>query len=486
MRSQIRFLGASAWNVGGVTVSHIIALAMIAYLARHLDARDFGYVAIAMLAVEMSRDFMLGGVPDYLVRERQWHEAFSRSAFVFQILIGLCLALAVAGIGYSLSVLGEEEIGQAMMLVSVIFPIEAAGAVSQARLRFDQRFRHIGTVQVFGALAMAIVAAFSLNLGYGFLAIAHGRIASALVTTGAYLAMAGWRPGFVWNFAPIFAQWRVLSSIVGTRFLGVLNVKVSDLIIGVIGGAALLGAFQLASRLLQSFLQALLAPVQTVMLSSLREQESPDEVREWIIEAFPLLAFIIFPIAIGAMVVSPEIVKILFGEGWNELILPSAILMFALIPASLNYLVYPVAVRFDKAHVAFGLTGFLTVTGSCLFILVSHLGLVAVSVAFVARTLLGSLVSLRLFKTRFGIPIRPFLTACIYPGIGAAAVALLVFLARSNLAIQSQVVALGIYVVIGATGYALVVAVPALRVWREIAASRRRKSSGVTGEVATR
>lgn len=468
MRTQLRFWKTSAWNVGGVGVSHLIILAMTAYLARHLDARDFGYMAIAMLAIEFGRDFVMAGIPDLLVRARSWNASLARSGFSFQLALGIAFAAACAAIGFAVGSLGEGEIGEAMILLSIIFPLEALGAVSLARLRFDHLYRKVAQVQVAGNLAMLLSAVLSIEAGYGFLAIVHSRIVCSAVCALGYLLVAGWVPRLSMDAGPVRENRAALSHIIGTRVLSILNVKSADFIIGMVGGAPLLGAYQLAVRILSSFLQVLLAPVQAVMLSTLRDQEADEDARVRTLDAFRGLAILIFPIAAGTIAVAREAVAVLLGDNWGELVLPTAILMLALIPASINYLLYPVAVRFENARLAFRFTGLLTVMGIVLTLLATPFGLVAVAAAFVARTTIGAIICLAILKHALGFRVWPFLAACIHPALGAVAIIGLIALARNFLVVESELLALCIYVPLGVCAYALLMVGPALHFWRQM------------------
>jgi O-antigen/teichoic acid export membrane protein len=107
MTQARQFLGSSAWSVGSLGVSQAIGLAVLAYMARYLEAHEFGVVAISVLALELTRDLMSAGLPDYLVREKVWHEDIASSAFTFQLLAGMGLGLAMLGAGALVSTDGD-------------------------------------------------------------------------------------------------------------------------------------------------------------------------------------------------------------------------------------------------------------------------------------------------------------------------------------------------------------------------------------------
>jgi O-antigen/teichoic acid export membrane protein len=349
------------------------------------------------------------------------------------------------------------------MVMSVVYLIEAAGSVSHARLRHDLNFRAIGLAQIAGAAATMGIAVIALQAGSGFLALIYCRLGASMVSTAIAISCSAWRPRLTTSLASLRPLLGYAVNVVTTKLLSVLNVKATDLIIGLLGGPALLGAYQLASRLLNFVLQTILSPVQTVCLSLFAKQTTREELQSSLQHALAMLALVVFPIAMGLAVVAPEVVGIIFGPNWGELATPMAVLMLACLPASINYLLYPVLVKLDRTDLAVRFVSMLTVTGIVLTLVTAPFGLLAVAAAFTTRTVVGCLLTLRILRRELGLNIGALLGAVAIPATGTAAVLVTTLALREQVQFLPEFQRLMVLALAGATSYLVVLAL----LWRK-------------------
>jgi O-antigen/teichoic acid export membrane protein len=452
-----QFVTSFGWNTAGIGVGQVLAFGFLAYAARHLDAYAFGLAAICLLVLELTRDLMQAGLPDCLVRDREWNEALARSAFGFQLLLAVGLAGLVVLAGGLVQAIIGSEVGLGLMVIALVYPLEAVGSVPLARLRHRSDYRGVALGQICGGVAALAVGVLALEQGAGFMALLYSRLAQSAATTLGNLVLARWRPVAWGGLAVLRPVVGTAGHIVATRMLSVLNVKATDMIIAVFGGTALLGAYQLASRLLGFVLQVILAPFQAVCLSQLSARADRSAVRPAVVAALRLVALVVFPVATGMAALAPDLVHLLFGPGWLELADPVAILLLAALPASLNYLVYPALVRVDQAHLAtrFALT--LLAIGVGLTLLAAGYGLVAVAGAFSLRTAIGSLVAARLLRSELGLTWRDLRNALTAPAVAVAAMLAVVLLVRPELGELLPIARAVILAAIGAATYTAVV-----------------------------
>ena len=102
MTRKRKLIGGSAWSVGGLASNQIVGLLILAFLARHLEPRDFGIVAVVVLILDLTRDLMLAGLPDYLVRNAKWDDRLATSSFWFQFSLGAVLGGLSVAVGFGL------------------------------------------------------------------------------------------------------------------------------------------------------------------------------------------------------------------------------------------------------------------------------------------------------------------------------------------------------------------------------------------------
>ncbi len=457
MTRKRKLIGGSAWSIGGLALNQAMGLFVLAFLARHLDARDFGVVAVVVLVLDLTRDLMLAGLPDYLVRNAKWDNRLASSAFWFQLSLGAVLGALSVLIGLLLRSIGFVDIGAIIIALAPVYLIEALSSMAQASLRHRVRFAPIAVAGGAGAFVGAAVSVGVVLAEGGFWALVVGRLATSLATSLIMLVVSGWRPAMVPSFDGLRQAFGFSLNLAGGRLLGVLNVKASDLIVGFVGGPALLGAYQLASRPLNLVLQAVLGQIQTVALSVFSPLEGRDAVKLSALDVLTLTAFIVFPVATGLSAIAPEFVRLVFGGNWTYLALPMAILMLACIPATVNYLLSPVLVKLDRPGELLRFAATLTVIGVTLTAFASGWGLVAVAWAFLGRTLLGMLIAFAMFARHVGLHFAEGGRVILHPLAGAISVWLVVALVRNWLPPMPMTYKTFCLVASGVVAYAIVV-----------------------------
>ncbi|MDR7104036.1 oligosaccharide flippase family protein [Croceicoccus sp. BE223] len=420
----------SAWGVGGTVLTQIIAFLVLAILARHLDARDFGVVALVIVSIELTRDLMLAGLPDYLVRERDWNERIAASGFYFQIGASLVLALLAGVGGMALAAVGRETVGNVMLVLAVCYPIDAIAAIPLARLRHGIRYQAISAAMVTGGLASAAVSIFVVLNDGGLWALVYGRIAGAVVNAAAVLLLARWTPSSGPSFHALRPVWRISLSLAGSRLLNILNLRVTDLIVGAVGGTTVLGLYQLATRGVTFLLQAILAPIQSVALSAFSSASGRDEVVNAAHRMFGATAILVFPAAAGLSAISPEFVEIAFGDRWADLALPAGIVALTAIPAVVNYLLTPILIKLDRSAEIMRFSLILTGTSAAIAAGTAPFGITIVAIGFVSRSVVGCFVSLSILKRDLGVSVVQFLKPLAVPFLGALLVFAVVFVCR--------------------------------------------------------
>jgi O-antigen/teichoic acid export membrane protein len=413
---------------------------------------------------------MLAGLPDYVVRNAKWDDRLATSSFWFQLSLGTLLGGLSLAVGFGLRGLGLLDIGSVVIALAPVYLIDALSSMSQASLRHAVRFAPIAVAGVAGAFAGAAASVWVVLAGGGFWALVAGRLASSVASSLSMVALAGWRPAAPLSLAGLRPALGFSLRLAGGRLLGVLNVKASDLIVGFVGGPALLGAYQLAVRPLNLVLQAVLGQIQTVALSAFSPLEGRDEIRAAVLGVLKAAAFVVFPLAAGLSATAPEFVRLVFGEQWDYLALPAAILLLAGLPATVNYLLSPVLVKLDRPGDVLRFAATLTLIGTTFTAISAGWGLVAVAWAFLARTLIGMVIACSMLVRRADVRLGTLALALLHPFAGALLVWLAVGALRQWLPAMPVAQTAACLVGAGVLAYAVVMAPLFLRDGSAIAA----------------
>lgn len=309
-KSGIFFVGS--WGL----VNLVVGFGGNLVLARLLDPRDFGIVAIGATLMLFTTSLSDGGLGSGLIRrERPPERSELRAALALQLALTVTLAVVAAGIGV---LVGGAGLVVALMMVAL--PVAAFQTPGRVTLSREIRFKALSTVEA-GA-----------NLGYylwavGLVVFADWGVwalASAVVVRAVVLAIGVTVLGGMGVLLPTFRGAAALKPVIafGLRFQGVslaAMVREQGLNVGiaVIAGVSTLGVWTLTKRLLE--LPALMfEPLHRVsfplLAHMLAAKQDPAKLLDRGVAVASTAAGVVL---VGMAAASPDLVPFVFGEQWR-------------------------------------------------------------------------------------------------------------------------------------------------------------------------
>jgi O-antigen/teichoic acid export membrane protein len=308
--SGVFFVGS--WGVVNLVVGFLGSIA----LARMLQPRDFGIIAIGATLTMFATSLSDGGIASGLIRrEEEPTRAELRTALGLQLSLTSALAAAAA---FAAALFGSSGLVVAFMMLAL--PFAAFQAPARVVLTRAVRLREVASVEGIATLVYYAWAVGGVLAGLGVWALATGVVLKAIASTAGMIAVSG-----VGAIRPSFRGSRDLRPVIafGVRFqgvslAGVLREQGLNAGVGIIGGVATLGLFSLARRLLE--LPVLLfEPLHRVsfpfMTHVLAAREDPARLIERGIAISAAASGLVLCATAAA---SPELVPGLFGEQWRE------------------------------------------------------------------------------------------------------------------------------------------------------------------------
>jgi O-antigen/teichoic acid export membrane protein len=308
--SSVFFVGS--WGVVNLIVGFLGSIA----LARMLQPRDFGIIAIGATLTMFATALSDGGIGSGLIRrEEAPTRAELRTSLGLQLSITGILAGAVAVVAPAF---GPNGLVVAFMMLGL--PIAAFQMPARVVLSREIRMREIASVEGFATVAYYLWAVAGVLAGLGVWALATGVVLKAFASTLGLIVISG-----VGAIRPSLKGARELRPVIafGVRFQGVslagiLREQVLNAGVAIIGGVATLGLFSLARRLLElpvlvfEPLHRVSFPFMTHVLAA---REDPARLIERGIAISAGAAGLVLSVTAAA---APELVPGLFGEQWRD------------------------------------------------------------------------------------------------------------------------------------------------------------------------
>lgn len=461
MSRRTSTIAASAWSFAANWGQQLAATALFFYLAAQLAPSDFGVVAMAAAIVDLLTIAARFGQVEALLQSKDQDNVDVHTSHWFLVGLGVVLMAVIIGLGaFAGDLYGDDRIPIILFLLAPIPLIQNVTLANEYLLRRDLAFRGIAFRNVSATLISGIVSVVMAHMGYGYYALVAQKLLFTLVNSLALAAYRPWMPRMRFSLARLKPLARAGFDVSLANLIGMANSRVIDLFIGHYFGFVVLGNLRIAWRLFDLLLQFTLQPVANVAVSSLTQPDLPAErMRKVFGDYVGALAVIAYPVFAGVILVSSDVVTLLFGQNWEQAggMLRWLCLSFVALP--LNYM-------FPSAMLATGNTGFLRRQSlfQLLFTVVtvffsSQFSIEVVLLVHVARVYLFVLLNAIAIRRSLGFTFRNVFARCIGPLTASLLMLAAVFALRSFDLTHDIYVTLLLEVAVGILIYVLVTAI---------------------------
>ncbi|MEH3145236.1 MAG: oligosaccharide flippase family protein [Methylobacterium frigidaeris] len=314
--------------LGDTVLRLAIQVGVTAVLARLVDPQDFGASALALSIIAVVATFV--GCP--------FEEALAQTRVLRRPDIEAALAVSLATAGAGIAVCAVAGLVAAQVYgrpdLAAVLPAGALLLVPQALLhiavmlgRRRRRFELINVANL-GGHAVGAAAALALGLaGHGIWALVGFRVVTVLATTLWLCRSLRYRPGLRWQPRRVipylgFARTVVLGRLVeNATYLGFAG------LVGQVFGLAALGFVNMALRVVEPVRGAVMAITHNLTFALFKAAgRGEDRLAAMVEGGVGQAAAITAPVFMGLAVVSPLLVPILAGPGWEDAV-PIAVLL---------------------------------------------------------------------------------------------------------------------------------------------------------------
>lgn len=324
-----RVLKGTFWMLSGVAARALLRLFVIAVLARLLAPSDFGLISAAGVLTAFADLFSTSGVAMSLVQRRQLTPVHVSTAYTANLITGIATAAIAFLLSAQIAALFRmPELKSIVQVTALLFPMNAVSAVSQKLMERKLNFGRIAvadsTAYVLGYAAVAIGLALA---GAGVWSLVFAALGTAFVrgvVLFVYLPNS-FRLAFHW---PSYRELMHTGMGYGLiRFVNFVALKGDYFVVGRWLGATALGFYERAYLLMDLSNTLVLNALSTILFPAFSKlQDDRKALGLAFLRTSALLGLIFCPIAIGAAILAPEIIAILLGPGWGNVVLPFRVL----------------------------------------------------------------------------------------------------------------------------------------------------------------
>jgi O-antigen/teichoic acid export membrane protein len=476
---QRRVVSGLAWKGSSQVFLQVSRLAVAVVLARLLAPEQYGLAAMAVVVttlVLVFSDLALGAA---LVQRRTLSEEDRSTVFwtatgagVFFTLLGIAAAGPIA------SFYGQPDVKPLVAVLSLSFLVTSLGTTQSALLTRELSFRSLELRMMAGTVAGAAVGIGSALLGAGAWAIIFQQLAISVVSTTLLWLVSPWRPRLTFSLASLRDLGGFSGAVFGQRLLYYLHANVDKVLVGRVLGPAALGLYGLAYSVVAVPFSRLAVPIAEVLFPAFsRLQDDRRALADSWVRASRLVAAISMPALVGLAAVAPDFVAVVLGEKWRSIAPIVQILAWVGLLQSLQTLNAPLLQALDRTGTLLRYSVFFFCAHLTAFVVGIQFGVVGVAAGYAISTTIVEPVFALLTARAIGVRVWTFVgafrgVALAAAGSGAAALLTRRALTEAGVAPAAR---FALAVALGATVYAVLVAVVAPEVRNEIARLRRKR-----------
>jgi PST family polysaccharide transporter len=322
----------------GQAVSLLLRVGFMVTLARLLDPKDFGLVAMVTVVTGVYALFTSAGLSTATVQKASVTDEQISTLFWINVLVGSILTvLCLASAPVLVTFYGEPRLFWVTVALAAGFMLSAAGVQHLALLQRQLRYT---TLTVIDALSQVTSSAIGVGMavaGFGYWSLVAAAIVTPAITTLSAWVAVGWIPGKPRRDAEI----RSMLHFGGTFTLNCVVVYAAynfeKVLLGRFWGADALGIYGRAYQLISFPTDYLNGAIGGVAFSALsRLQNDPVRLRSYFLKGYTLTVSMTLPVTLCCALFADEIIQIVLGPNWADAaeifrLLTPTVLIFAMI-----------------------------------------------------------------------------------------------------------------------------------------------------------
>ena len=314
------------WQGLAFASGRIIVLVTTIVLARLLSPEEYGLVALALVLMAYAETVADAGVAQALVYLPRTG-VIARSALLISVVLGTLLGLgAYLAAPLIAELFSLPEVEPLVQVLGISVVATSLGAVPEALLRRDLKFKKLTAAPVIRAATMGTVTLALAFSGHGAWSLAVGTAAGSVAYAATcWILLGKGGPWQIWRVRKdaLKANIRYGAPVAGSSLLARLIFDIDYLIIGLFLGAQALGYYTLAFRLPEALIINVFFVLSTVLFPLYTQvQHQPDRLRDGYLKGVRVQSLYGMTAGVGLAVLAPILVPLVFGGQWSESVIP--------------------------------------------------------------------------------------------------------------------------------------------------------------------
>ncbi|PSN18592.1 flippase [filamentous cyanobacterium CCP5] len=421
------------WSVVESWGRQLFSSATFFILARLLGPESFGLIALAGVYIAFLTIFTGGSLSAAVVQRKDIDPEHLDTAFWIGLGIGCVLTLiSFVAAPFIAKSFDEPALSLVIRVLSLNFLIGPFSSVQMAIFKRKLDFRMISIRTLVATFASGLVGVGMALSGFGIWSLVGQQLTNSVCQFAVLWWVSDWRPGLrvsKRHFDELFA---FSIHITGFSFVNFFSRRSDDLLIGYFLGPVALGYYNVAYKLLLTVIDLLSRVIEKVAMPTFsRLQREPERMRAAFYQVTQLTSLVSFPVFAAMGILSPELIRVIFGEQWESSIPVMQILVFIGILQSSSIFNSTILLSLGKSNLRLKLGILNSISSVLCFLAAVRFGIVAVAAAYVVRGYLLAPIPVFVIRRAIKLKILNYLAQFLPALLGSLLMALIMITAKN-------------------------------------------------------
>ena len=319
------------WSYASTVTNAVMQIGYTAVMARLLDPKAFGLVAMAGVVLRFGSYFAQMGMGQAIIQKKEVTNEDIRAAFTSSILLSAFFLLLVWILApFAVLIFDNTEVIPIIRVMAFSFVLTGLSTTSLALIKRNLKFKALAVIEIIsyiiGYAGVGVTFAYS---GFGVWSLVFASLAQAFISGLLSYLVVRHNLLFLFNwktYKPLFAFGSRVSVISFFEFLGG---SLDTLFIGRFLGAAKLGIYNRSYMVVNLPMQYFISSISRVLFPSFsRIQAEKEKLKKIYLNSVSVAGFFLFAVCFSISISSEQIILVVLGPKWIDAIPVLRILAF--------------------------------------------------------------------------------------------------------------------------------------------------------------
>ena len=311
------------WTISGGSTVALLRIGTLIVLARLLTPAEFGTMTAALVVLKLSGIFVYMGIGPAIVQLPELTERHRTTgllaSFAFSLIVQIIVWVGAPAIA---TFFNSEHLVPILRVISFVFLIRGLSTVSASVLHRELRFKDLTKFEIVSYLLGSAVVTIALAAaGAGAWSLALGYLAYVIINSTQCLVARppNWRSGVGWK--ELRDLLRFGTGVTLARVAAHLAGNADNIVVGRFLGLSALGFYGRAYGLMSSAETLTGGVIDKVFFPAIaRVQGDQGRLRNGYHDGQSAIAMGALPVSALLIVLAPETILVLLGDGWRQVI----------------------------------------------------------------------------------------------------------------------------------------------------------------------